>query len=104
MQVAYKVRPRSIMEARTGLVRYLSRLLAAERCRRPPARSRELAYCDQAVLALRWFRDRACVDALGRDHGHGARPPTCIPAEAVDVLSQQAPRPNTSTNTSAETR
>ena len=50
--------------------RFLSRLLAAERRRRAtPAGSRRLTCREQAVLALRWFRDRTRVEALGRDHG-----------------------------------
>jgi hypothetical protein len=74
------------------LVRYLSRLLAGERrLRGTPARSRKLTCRDQAVLALRWFRDRTRIEALGRDHGVSRATAYRYVAEAVDVLSQQAP-------------
>jgi hypothetical protein len=29
----------------------------------------KLSCRDQAILVLRWFRDRTRIDALGRDHG-----------------------------------
>jgi DNA-directed RNA polymerase specialized sigma subunit len=74
------------------LVRYLARLLAAERrCRRTPARSRKLSCRQQAVMALRWFRDRTRIEALGRDHGVSRATAYRYVAEAVDVLSAQAP-------------
>jgi hypothetical protein len=74
------------------LLRYLSRLLAAERrLRGTPAGSRKLSCRDRAVLALRWFRDRARIEALGRDHGVSRATAYRYVAEAVDVLAQQAP-------------
>ena len=74
------------------LLRYLTRLLAAERRRRgTPARSRKLTCRGQAVLALRWFRDRTRIEALGRDHGVSRATAYRYVAEAVDVLSAQAP-------------
>src|SRR6185437_554163 len=52
------------------LALYVSGLLAAERRRRgTPRGSRKLTCYWQAVLGLRWFRDRTAIDALGRDHG-----------------------------------
>ena len=61
---------RAMLDVPEGLVRYLARLLAAERRRRgTPAGSRKLTPRAQAVLALRWFRDRTRVEAHGRDHG-----------------------------------
>jgi hypothetical protein len=52
------------------LLRYLSRPLAAERRRRgTPARSRKLTCRGQALLALRWFRDRTRPGRLAADHG-----------------------------------
>ena len=61
---------RAMLDVPAELLRYLSRLLAAERRRRgTPAKSRKLSCRDQAVLALRWFRDRTRIEALGRDHG-----------------------------------
>jgi DDE superfamily endonuclease len=75
-----------------GLVRFLARLPAAERLRRgTPARSRKLTPRGQAVLALRWFRDRTRTGALGRDHGISRATACRYVAEAVEVLSEQAP-------------
>ena len=81
-----------MLDVPADLLRYVSRLLAAERRRRStPARSRKLTCRDQAVLALRWFRDRTRIEALGRDHGVSRATAYRYVAEAVDVLSAQAP-------------
>jgi hypothetical protein len=81
-----------MLDVPAELLRYVSRLLAAERRRRStPARSRKLTCRDQAKLALRWFRDRTRIEALGRDHGVSRATAYRYVAEAVDVLSQQAP-------------
>jgi hypothetical protein len=81
-----------MLDVPADLLRYLSRLLAAERrSRRTPARSRKLTCRDQALLALRWFRDRTRIEALGRDHGISRATACRYVAEAVDVLSGQAP-------------
>ena len=83
---------RAMLDVPAELLRYLSRLLAAERRRRgTPARSRKLTCRDQAILALRWFRDRTRIEALGRDHGVSRATAYRYVAEAVDVLSEQAP-------------
>ena len=83
---------RATLDVPAALLRYLSRLLRAERRRRAtPARSRKLTCRDQALLALRWFRDRTRVEALGRDHGVSRATAYRYVAEAVDVLSEQAP-------------
>ena len=83
---------RAMLDVPEELVRYLARLLAAgRRCRRTPARSRKLSCRAQAVLALRWFRDRTRIEALGRDHGVSRATAYRYVAEAVDVLSAQAP-------------
>ena len=83
---------RAMLDVPAGLVRYLSRLLAAERRRRAtPARSRRLTPRGQAVMALRWFRGRARIEDLGRDHGVSRATAYRYVAEAVDVLSAQAP-------------
>jgi hypothetical protein len=83
---------RAMLDVPAGLLRYLARLLAAERRRRvTPARSRKLTCREQAVLALRWFRDRTRIEALGRDHGISRATAYRYVAEAVDVLSEQAP-------------
>jgi hypothetical protein len=82
---------RAMLDVPAELLRYLSRLLAAERRRRAtPARSRKLTCRDQAILALRWFRDRTRTEALGRDHGVSRATAYRYLAEAVDVLSAQA--------------
>jgi DDE superfamily endonuclease len=81
-----------MLDVPVELLRYLSRLLAAERRRRStPAKSRKLTCREQAKLALRWFRDRTRIDALGRDHGISRATAYRYVAEAVDVLSAQAP-------------
>jgi hypothetical protein len=83
---------RAMLDVPEGLVRYLARLLAAERRRRvAPARSRKLTPRAQAVLALRWFRDRARIEALGRDAGISRATACRYIDEAVDVLAGQAP-------------
>ena len=83
---------RAMLDVPAGLLRYLSRLLAAERRRRStPAQSRKLTCREQAKLALRWFRDRTRIEALGRDHGVSRATAYRYAAEAVDVLSAQAP-------------
>jgi hypothetical protein len=83
---------RAMLDVPAELLRYLSGLLAAERrFRGTPARSRKLACRDQAILALRWFRDRTRIEALGRDHGVSRATAYRYVAEAVDVLSEQAP-------------
>jgi hypothetical protein len=83
---------RAMLDVPAALLRYLSRLLRAERRRRAtPAGSRKLTCRDQALLALRWFRDRTRAEALGRDHGVSRATAYRYVAEAVDVLSEQAP-------------
>jgi hypothetical protein len=52
------------------VVDHLSRLLAAHRRRIGTRRgSRALGPFRQAVLVLRWFRERGCVHCLARDAG-----------------------------------
>jgi len=83
---------RATLDVHPGLVRYLARLLAAERrYRGTPARSRKLSCRAQAVLALRWFRDRTRIEALARDHGVSRATAYRYVDEAVDVLAAQAP-------------
>jgi hypothetical protein len=83
---------RATLDVPAELLRYLTRLLAAERrLRGTPARSRKLTPRAQAVLALRWFRNRTRIEALGRDHGISRATAYRYVAEAVDVLAAQAP-------------
>jgi hypothetical protein len=82
---------RAMLDVPAELLRHLAGLLAAERrFRGTPAGSRKLTCRDQAVLALRWFRDRTRVEALGRDHDSRATAHRYV-AEAAGVLSEQAP-------------
>jgi hypothetical protein len=83
---------RAMLDVPAELLRYLTRLLAAERRRRgTPARSRKLTCREQALLALRWFRDRTRPERLAADHGISRATAYRYVAEAVDVLSAQAP-------------
>jgi hypothetical protein len=83
---------RATLDVPAELLRYLARLLAAERRRRgTPAGSRRLTCRDQALLALRWFRDRTRPGRLAVDHGVSRATAYRYVAEAVDVLSAQAP-------------
>ena len=45
----------------------------------------------QAVLGLRWFRDRTAADALARDHGISRATAYRYLDEVVIVLAEQAP-------------
>ena len=78
------------------LLRYLSRLLSAE-CRRRCTRAgtRRLTCRDQAIMALRWFRDRTRIEALGRDQLAEITSMLLITCElfrvAIGVLGWQAP-------------
>ena len=61
---------RATLDVSRELVWFAAGLLLAERRRRgTPRGSRELTCCWQAVLGLRWFRDRTAIDALARNHG-----------------------------------
>jgi hypothetical protein len=81
-----------MLDVPVALLRYLSRLLRAERRRRAtPTGSRKLTCRDQALLTLRWFRDRTRIEAPGRDHGVSRATAYRYVAEAVDVLCAQAP-------------
>ncbi|MET9462145.1 transposase family protein [Streptomyces canus] len=74
------------------LVVYLSRLLAAQRRRlNTPRGSRALGTFRQAVLVLRWFRERSCVHCLARDAGVSQATGYRYLHEGIDVLAAQAP-------------
>ncbi|MDX3248727.1 hypothetical protein [Streptomyces sp. ME18-1-4] len=71
---------------------FLARLLAAHRRRiGTPGRSRALGPFRQAVLVLRWFRERGCVHCLGRDDGVSQAAGYRYLREGIDVLADQAP-------------
>ena len=74
------------------LVQFLAKLLLAERRRRgTPRGSRALTCFWQAVLGLRWFRDRTSADALARDHGISRATAYRYLDEVIAVLAEQAP-------------
>jgi hypothetical protein len=73
-------------------VQFTAQLLAAERRRRgTPRGSRALTCFWQAVLGLRWFRDRTSPDVLARDHGISRATAYRYLDEVVQVLSARAP-------------
>ena len=83
---------RATLDVHRELVQYVARLLLAERHRRgTPRGSRALTCFGQAVLALRWFRDRTAPDALARDHGISRVTAYRYLDEVITVLAQQAP-------------
>lgn len=74
------------------IVEYLARLLAAYRRQiGTPRRSRALRPFRQAVLALRWFRERGRVHRLARDAGISQATGYRYLYEAISVLAAQAP-------------
>jgi hypothetical protein len=74
------------------LVQFVAKLLAAERRRRgTPKGSRALTCYWQAVLGLRWFRDRTTPDALARDHEISRATAYRYRDEVIEVLASQAP-------------
>jgi hypothetical protein len=83
---------RATLDVPRELVRFTAKLLAAERRRRgTPAGSRALTCFWEAVLALRWFRDRTSPGALARDHGISRATAYRYIDEVIDVLAEQAP-------------
>lgn len=71
---------------------YLARLLAAHRrCIGTPRGSRALGPFRQAVLVLRWFRERGCVHCLARDAGVSQATGYRYLNEGIDVLADRAP-------------
>jgi hypothetical protein len=74
------------------LVLFTAKLLWAERRRRgTPRGSRALTCFWEAVLGLRWFRDRTAPDALARDHGISRATAYRYLDEVIDVHAEQAP-------------
>jgi len=60
---------RATLDVPRELVPFTAKLLWAERRRRGTPHGRALTCFWEAVLALRWFRDRTSPDALASDHG-----------------------------------
>ena len=83
---------RATLDVPRELVQFVARLLLAERRRRgTPRGSRALTCFWQAVLGLRWFRDRTAPDALARDHGISRATADRYLEEVITVLAGQAP-------------
>ena len=61
---------RATLDVPRELAWFVAKILLAERRRRgTPRGSRALSCFWQAVLGLRWFRDRTAANALAHDHG-----------------------------------
>jgi hypothetical protein len=83
---------RATLDVPGELVHFVAKLLRAERRHRgTPRGSRALSCFWQAVLGLRWFRDRTTPDALARDHGISRATAYRYRDEVIDVLADQAP-------------
>ncbi|MFC9091037.1 transposase family protein [Nocardiopsis dassonvillei] len=82
----------AMLDVPRPVVEFLARLLGARRhLIGTPKRSRVLGPFRQAVLVLRWFRDRSCVHCLARDAGISQATGYRYLHEGIDVLAEQAP-------------
>ena len=83
---------RASLDVPRELVQFTAKLLAAERHHRgTPVGSRALTCFWEAVLALRWFRDRASPTALAHDHGISRATAYRYIDEVTEILAEQAP-------------
>jgi hypothetical protein len=83
---------RATLDVPRELAQFTAKLLLAERrCRGTPHGSRALTCFWQAVLGLRWFRDRITCDALARDHGISRATAYRYVDEVIAVLASEAP-------------
>jgi hypothetical protein len=83
---------RATLDVSRELARHVARLLRAERRRRAtPKDSRALTCFWQAVLVLRWFRDRTDPTALARDHDISRATAYRYIDEVIELLAAQAP-------------
>jgi hypothetical protein len=83
---------RATLDVPRELAQFVAQLLLAERHRRgTPYGSRVLTCFWQAVMGLRWFRDRTTADALARDHGISRATAYRYLDEVIAVLAGQAP-------------
>ena len=82
---------RATLDVPRELAQFVAELLAERRRRGTPEGSRALTCFWQAVLGLRWFRDRTAPDALARDHGISRATAYRYMDEVIAVLAEQAP-------------
>jgi hypothetical protein len=83
---------RATLDVPRELVQYAAKLLWAERRRRgTPKGSRALTCFWEAVMGVRWFRDRTAPEALARDHGISRATAYRYLDEVIEVLAAQAP-------------
>jgi hypothetical protein len=83
---------RATLDVPRELAQFVAGLLLAERHRRgTPRGSRALTCFGQAVLGLRWFRDRTTPEALARGHGISRATAYRYVDEVITVLAAQAP-------------
>jgi hypothetical protein len=83
---------RATLDVSGELAWFAAKLLLAERRRRgTPRGSRALSCFWQAVLGLRWFRDRTAAESPARDHRISRATAYRYLDEVITVLAQQAP-------------
>src|SRR5438477_12965046 len=83
---------RATLDVPRETAQFTAKLLLAERRRRgTPKGSRALGCFWQAVLGLRWFRDRTAPGTLARDHGISRATAYRYVDEVIAVLAGQAP-------------
>ena len=83
---------RATLDVPRELAQFVAKLLLAERRRRgTPKGSRALSCFRQAVLGLRWLRDRTAADALARDHGISRATAYRYVDEVILVVAERAP-------------
>jgi len=83
---------RATLDVPRELAWFLAKLLLAERHRRgTPNGSRALTCFWQAVMGLRWFRERTSPEALARDHGVSRATAYRYVDEVIGVLASEAP-------------
>jgi DDE superfamily endonuclease len=83
---------RATLDVPGELAQFVASLLLAERHQRgTPRGSRALTCFWEAVLGLRWYRDRTCPDGLARDHGISRATAYRYLDEVTMVLAAQAP-------------
>jgi hypothetical protein len=84
---------RATLDVPRETVLFTAKLLAERRRRGTPRGSRALTCFWQAVLGMRWFRDRTSPDALARDYGISRATAYRYLDEVTAVLAARGPRP-----------